>query len=236
MKNSIKLLNLLVLLSLNNTRCDIKVPSRVIKNLKEIRKQYKNDPEKLNYYIDLVKEYYDSGSYEKEVLKVCHRACQYFNNLDIDSSKNNAVIFDIDETALSNYELYRSKNLNWGKYTDTDEYRKKAQCKAIKPVLDLYNFLQKKGYKIIFITSRNAKLYNGTYKNLTKEGYKDFETLILLPLEIAKDKSINHSDWKKNTRKELSEKYNIVASISDSEKDLTGGYTGYKIKLPNYLY
>lgn len=236
-----KVLNILILGMLiisTILKSEVKIPSRKIKNLKDIRKEFKNEPEKLNFYINLVKEYYDSGAYEKEVTKICNKSKKYFNNLLIQNSvkENDTIIFDVDETALSSYELYRSKNLIWGKYSDTDTYRQQAKCKAIKPILDLYNFLKNQGYKIIFITTRKADLYNGTYENLIKEGYTGFETLILLPIEVAANKNIKHEDWKIRARKVLSAKYNIIALISDSEKDFIGGYTGHKIKLPNYLY
>lgn len=43
--------------------------------------------------------------------------------------------------------------------------------------------------------------------------------------------------WKESVRKELSEKYDIVACLGDSPTDFEGEYTGDKtILLPNYLY
>ena len=52
---------------------------------------------------DIVKEYYESGKYDREMDGVIKEAKEKFDKIEINN--NSAVIFDVDDTALSNYEI-----------------------------------------------------------------------------------------------------------------------------------
>jgi len=215
--------------------CVTYINSNSIIHLTSIKKQYaesQNIEKYENFKKQLIK-YYESGEFDSELEKICQKAVEHL--LKIPKPENGAIIFDIDETALSHYPLCKEKNFNWSLDDDIIPYRQKAICPAIEPVLKFYKLLMNEGYKIIFLTSRRNSTYNATHKNLIEQGYHKFEELILMPMDLFK-KGMKHELWKANVRSDLSKKYNIVASISDSQKDFEGGNTGYQIKLPNYLY
>ncbi len=204
-------------------------------HLTSIKKEYGKDQnlEKLKHNKQRLIKYYESGEFEEEVERICQNALVQLAS--IAKTENSAVIFDVDETCLSHYPLCKEKDFVWSLDNDIIPYRQKAICPAIKPVLKFFQSIKKANYKIIFITSRRDLTYEATLKNLVKEGFINFDELILLPMSLFQ-KGIKHELWKAEVRKELAKKYTIDASISDSQKDFEGGNTGYCIKIPNYLY
>lgn len=180
---------------------------------------------------DTVKNYYESGKYDEEMNKIVKDAEEKFDNIAL--KKNSVVIFDVDDTAINNYGL--SKMMDFGYvYELNKKWNKELKAPAIKQTQDLYNFLIKKGFKIIFLTGRNSNEYEVTYKNLIKDGYAGFDTLIT---QREDEQNLTASEFKSKKRTELTnEGYNIVGTVGDQWTDLEGPYTGIKIKLPNYLY
>ncbi|MDP2363291.1 MAG: hypothetical protein Q8M94_05930, partial [Ignavibacteria bacterium] len=63
---------------------------------------------------DIVKDYYESGKYDEEMNEVIKDAKEKFDKVEIKKSTTggSVVIFDVDDTALSNYEI--SKRLDYG--------------------------------------------------------------------------------------------------------------------------
>ena len=180
---------------------------------------------------DEVIKYHDSGEYDKELSQIIEDGIGEFENMQL--SKNSTIVFDIDETALSNYEY--SKEYDFGYVPDLwDKWIKEAKAPAIKEVKHLYDFLVSKGFKIIFITGRKDYQYDPTYKNLVNAGYKKFDTLIVRKPTEYKETA---TDYKSKKRTELVQHgYNIVGDIGDQISDLVGPYTGVKVKIPNYQY
>lgn len=125
---------------------------------------------------DRVKDYYESGKYDKELDKIYSDAKSQIEKIEI--KKNSAAIFDVDDTALSNYEI--SKRLDYGyDYQIIQDWVLSAKLPAIKQTLDFYNYLKSKGVRLIFLTGRNIEEYDATYRNLVEQGYRDFDTIIV---------------------------------------------------------
>ena len=180
---------------------------------------------------DSVKEYYESGKYDEEMNKIFNDAKDQINNIRIDN--NSAVIFDVDDTALSNYEI--SKKLDFGyDYTIVQDWVMSAKLPAIKQTKGFFDFLKSKNIKRIFLTSRNFDEYDATYKNLVDQGYTGFDTLIV---RSKSDKDLGSQKFKTRERENLTKAgYEIIATVGDQWTDLNGGFSGIKIKVPNYLY
>jgi predicted secreted acid phosphatase len=187
-------------------------------------------------------QYYENGEYINEVKKICADALMVFK--DLNNIENSAIVFDIDETAMTEYFFYKGKNFDWDR-SQMFEIRQKGESKAIPGVLNLYKELKILGYKIIFITARRESLNKITRDNLFAVGYedavvKDGDYVICLPNDLHGKKDLDDKPldikWKAAMRRVFSEKYNIVGSISDSEKDFEGGFAGHRVKLPNFLY
>lgn len=185
----------------------------------------------LQYYKQDVEKYYESGRYGLEVRGIYDGVIEDIN--DLPPVVNPTVVFDVDETTLSNYDHIKAISFgyfpgHWEKWLD------KADGKAILQTKYFYDYLIERNYKIVFLTARSVRNYEATYTNLVNEGFTQFDTLICRPMKSPK---LPSAVFKENERKKLSSSgYNIVACVGDQESDLMGKYTGIKVKLPNYIY
>jgi len=179
---------------------------------------------------DLIK-YHDSGRYDKDVAAAVNKAIDEFKSVKVNN--NSLVVFDVDETSLSNYEI--NKELDFGYVKDLwDSWIDSAKAPAIKEVLKLYNYLNDRGIKTAFVTGRKSYQYDATYKNLFDAGYKKFDTLIV---RTADEDSLTAEQYKSKIRIELTEKgYNITGVVGDQYSDLRGPDCGIIVKIPNYMY
>jgi acid phosphatase len=180
---------------------------------------------------DIVQDYYESGKYDKELEEIYAEAKSKIDKISV--KQNSAAIFDVDDTALSNYEI--SKRLDFGyDYKIVQDWVMSGKLPAIKQTKQFYDYLKSKGLKIIFLTGRQQEEYDITYQNLIEQGYTGFDTLIV---RTESERKIGAGQFKSSKRKELIEKgYEIVLCIGDQWSDLEGDNTGIKIKIPNYLY
>ncbi|MFO7526613.1 MAG: HAD family acid phosphatase [Ignavibacteriaceae bacterium] len=180
---------------------------------------------------DIVKHYYEDGQFDKELDKIVADAKKQFDKIEV--KPNSAVIFDVDDTVLLNYE--GSKKMGYGYVKNmVDEWVSTAQVPAILQVKDLYDYLLQRNVKIIFLTGRFHDEYEYTFQNLINEGFTTFDTLIVRRAEEQKLPAI---EFKSNVRTALTQKgYDIIGNVGDQWTDLDGLYSGTKIKIPNYLY
>ncbi|HEY7751749.1 MAG TPA: HAD family acid phosphatase [Ignavibacteriaceae bacterium] len=179
----------------------------------------------------LVKQYYESGKFDEELNKVIEEAKKQFENVDFKEST--AVIFDVDETALDNFELAEKMGFGYN-YEMNKKWNAESKAPAIKEVKELYDFLLTKSAKIIFLTGRNFYEYEVTYQNLLNAGYTVFDTLIT---QIGDETKMKAKDFKSGKRVWLTKQgYEIIGTVGDQWTDLEGEYHGIQIKIPNYLY
>lgn len=178
-----------------------------------------------------VQNYYESNEYEKDCNKIIDEAIKHLNEITIPEKP--IVIFDIDETSLSNYD--HIKEIDFGYYYDIWlEWLKKSDAVAIPQTKRFYDLLISKNIGIVFISGRNKDSYEATLKNLHSQGYTKYDTVIV---RNENERNMTAAEFKLNKRKELTQKgFNIVANVGDQLSDFYGGYSGYVIKLPNYLY
>ncbi len=178
-----------------------------------------------------VKRYYEDGQYIDELNNIVDLEIKYFENYQI--KPNDIVVFDVDETALNSYSYIKSIDFGY-KFDLWNNWMDQAEAKQIEPAKRLYDFFLQKGVKVIFLTGRVYYSCDATYKNLIEQGFNKFDTLICRNKDEVK---MHASEYKTKQRKQLTEKgYNIIACVGDMPADLLGGYTGKKIKFPNYLY
>jgi len=179
----------------------------------------------------LVENYYESGQFDTEGKDVYDDAIKQIEKLSL--PQNAAVVFDVDETVLSNYS--NTKSIGFGYVQDiwhNDILR--ADEPAIPQTKIFYDWLISKNIKIIFLTGRYQEIYEATKKNLIAKGFSQFDTLIVRNADEIK---MPAAKYKIQKRDELVKKgYNIIACVGDQWSDLEGDNTGIKIKLPNYLY
>lgn len=176
-------------------------------------------------------EFYESGKYDEELNEVIKNAREQLQEVEL--KENFVVIFDVDETALSNYELAERMGFGYV-YEMNKEWNAEMKAPAIPQVKELYNFMIEKGAGIIFLTGRNIPEYEVTYKNLKLQGYDVFDTLIT---QREYEYELTAQEFKSSKRKELTEEgYEIIGTVGDQWSDLNGEYHGIQVKIPNYLY
>ncbi|MCX8010556.1 MAG: hypothetical protein N3A61_05340 [Ignavibacteria bacterium] len=182
-----------------------------------------------NYFLDTTK-------YLAEVKKVCENVKKFISS-NLDTKKKNAVIFDVDETALLNLEYIKEHDYGYT-MESWENFLDEAKSIANKPVLELYQWIRKQpSISIFFITgrfpSKKGIKPEPTELNLIKEGFIGYDSLFMKPRE----EKISTGDYKLKIRKLLKEAgYHIIANIGDQESDFRGGYSERNFKLPNPLY
>jgi predicted secreted acid phosphatase len=142
-----------------------------------------------------------------------------------------AIVFDIDETTLSNYSAIEADNFTFG--TNSQNEAQNQIGEAIPPSLALFNLAKKKHITIFLITGRRENVRTPTEQNLAREGYTGYKQLFLKP----QASTAGTVDYKAGARSEIEDQgYRIVANVGDQYSDLAGGHGDVVFKLPNPFY
>ncbi len=178
-----------------------------------------------------VEKYFSSGQYDLELNAIVDSALEKVSVLP--KGNNDAAIFDIDETSLSNLPIMLKYDFGY-EAKAWDEWVKGKFAKAIPQVKKLYDSLIARGVKIIFLTGRGADIIPASKQNLFEAGYTKYDTLVG---KSAGDMKTKAAIFKEQKRKEFAgHGYNIIMCVGDQPSDLYGEYTGIKVKIPNYVY
>jgi acid phosphatase len=145
--------------------------------------------------------------------------------------RKQAIVFDVDETALSNWSAILADGFVYGPKSQAEAVDEIGT--GIKPTLDLFNQAKAKGLAVFFITGRGEAVRDHTAHNLEREGFTGYQQLILKPAGFPGTTVA----YKAGARKAIEEQgYNIVATVGDQYSDLAGGYADSAFKLPNPFY
>ncbi len=178
-----------------------------------------------------VMEYYESGRYDAELNKIVEEI--EADLMSHEPGSKDLVVFDVDETSLSNYDYIKGIDFGYDK-EHWNQYMLESSARPIKPVLELYKWLISNDIHTVFLTGRVQSTYEATKRNLIESGFAGFDTLICRSHE---NENLPADIYKSHERAGLTKKgYRIIATIGDLHSDLEGENTGRKYKLPNYLY
>ncbi len=145
--------------------------------------------------------------------------------------KKQAIVFDVDETVLSNYSAIVADGFVYGPKSQAEAVDEIGV--AIKPSLDLYKLARAKGITVFFITGRPEAQRAPTEHNLQREGFTDYQQVILKPAGFTGTTVA----YKSGARGAIEQQgYRIVASVGDQYSDLAGGHEERAFKLPNPFY
>ena len=166
-----------------------------------------------------------------------------------------AIVLDIDETSLSNWEeIFRNNfgyiphgacDLNVQSACGQHDWELSARAVAIEPTLELFNFAQtlkgKNGepVDIYFITGRFEDPVEraATEWNLRKVGYDKWRQLFM---RDASKNFKNVSIYKTWARTQIEADHIIIANVGDQLSDLVGNQSGDHaercFKVPNPFY
>jgi HAD superfamily, subfamily IIIB (Acid phosphatase) len=198
-------------------------------------------------YAPPLKAYHDSGAYLEDVDAVDENAQEFLAKrlkgkqgcehaaepAKEHGCRRPALVLDIDETSLSNYDNLAATN-----FTNTTGQLAiglvQANDPPLRPTLDLYNFAKSHGAAVFFITGRPDVDFfrTQTEANLHSAGYQDWDGLILNPSPGG-----SAIPYKSGERANIEQQgYDIVANVGDQESDLRGGHADRAFKLPNPFY
>lgn len=196
------------------------------------------EPPNLAQLAHEVTVYHDSGAYQKELNQVITQARAFIiaranANKHATHPQKLALVLDIDETSVSNYDKMVARGFVATKKQLNKEIIA-ADSPAIKPMLSLYKEALQHGINLFFVTGRQESLRVATNKNLNYAGYRGWSGLYLRPDNYSKPSII---PFKSQTRAAIMKNgYVIIASIGDQCSDLAGGFAEKTFKLPNPYY
>lgn len=184
-----------------------------------------------------VRHYINTGRYAQEVAKVALSATKWLTKRIARGAPDQkmAVVFDIDETTLSNLPHLIAQDYGyvpeaWQRWVLS------AQARAIIPVQVAYDTAVRGKVDIFFITGRDESQRAATEKNLRAVGYETWTKLYCMP-RPAEGSSLTNQQYKTAIRRQLTEEgYVIIANIGDQQSDLSGGYAERTFKLPCPFY
>jgi predicted secreted acid phosphatase len=187
--------------------------------------------------------YYDSGAYLTDLQLTTAPAAAWINE-QAPRVTRPAVVFDIDETALSNWEAIRANDFGrvvGGPCNELPQgpcgwqaWDLRAQSTVISPTMDVFTAARDRGAAIFFITGRDETQRAATERNLHAVGYTGYAQLIMEPSGAH---YVSAADFKAPQRAQVEQQgYTIVANLGDQPSDLAGGFSQRTYLLPNPFY
>ena len=189
---------------------------------------------------DELKQYHDCtctcGCYTKDLDLQANRAIAFLRKRAAlrDGEQNKALVLDIDETTLSNYE----EMVNAGFAYDSDAFNawvNSAKAPAIPGTLRIFKEAKQRGVSVFFLTGRPESQRAVTEQNLRSQGFDGWARLIL---RAPEQKSLTALAYKSAARAELEKQgFRILLNVGDQWSDLKGGHEAeYSVKYPDPYY
>jgi acid phosphatase len=187
-----------------------------------------------------MKQYHDCsctcGCYAHDLDAQADQAIAYLRRRAARKQANEklALVLDIDETSLTNYEELLQSGFNYTK-RDWDTWVESAKAPIIPGTLRLYKEAQKLGVGVFFITGRQESQRAVTESNLLAQGYSNWQGLILRPASAAKQST---SAYKSSMRAQIQKQgYRVVLNVGDQWSDLKGAPEAeFSVKYPDPYY
>jgi hypothetical protein len=180
-----------------------------------------------------LRNFHDSGVYDTELaqIKKAHGRARTAHDHGNDHAKKLALVLDIDETSLSNYNAIQLDNFTFG----TNSQREAVDETGVKipSTLELFNLAKQKGVAVFFITGRRENTRAHTEHNLTREGYTGWAGVVLKP-DASTDTTVQYKSGARATIE--GQGYHIIANVGDQYSDLAGGHEDIGFKLTNPFY
>jgi predicted secreted acid phosphatase len=194
-----------------------------------------HEPRNLSALKEEINAYVDSGRYDADLARVANQARAWIEERAgrRQPGEKLALVFDTDETALSN--LPQMRRFDFGYEQDSWEvWIKEAKCLPIESVREVHRAALNHGVAVFFITARWESDRAATEQNLRAAGYDGYAMVYCAP-DGSKDASAEA--FKTAQRKKITEQgYTIIANIGDQMSDLNGGYAERTFKLADPFY
>jgi predicted secreted acid phosphatase len=187
--------------------------------------------------------YKESGAYDRDVAAVAQQAAEWISER-APLVPRPALVLDIDETALSNWEVITRDNFGRPISGPCDlaldgpcgwaAWDQLGHDPAIVPTLRVFERARALNVAVFFITGRPEEQREATERNLLAAGYGGYERLYTVP---NGSRVSSAADFKAPIRAEIERAgYTIIANVGDQPSDLFGGYAEKMFLLPNPFY
>ena len=195
--------------------------------------------------LKLVLRAYRCERYDDEVAAVLARAQRWVAQRAPQVAKP-AVVLDIDETSLSNWEQIFHNDFGYipGGPCDlasnaacgTHAWELSVAATAIAPTLALFTAAKAGNVAVFFITGRfdQGEERAATELNLKRAGYSGWDGLYLRDPKAPRP---SVAEYKRDARMDVESKgYTIIANVGDQDSDLAFGHAEQIFKVPNPFY
>ncbi len=188
-------------------------------------------------------DYYNSGAYLTDLQAATAPAIDWIND-EAPRVNRPAVVFDIDETALSNWVALKANDFGGVLDGSCDKlpqgpcglaaWDQRAESTVIQPTIDVFTTARDRGAAIFFLTGRNETQRAATERNLQDVGYTGYTELLMEPVGSH---YVSAMDFKAPERERIAQRgYTIIANLGDQPSDLDGGFSERTYLLPNPFY
>jgi predicted secreted acid phosphatase len=187
--------------------------------------------------------YYDSGDYARDLEMIADQANDWLRSR-AGSAERPALVLDIDETALSNWEIIKRDDFGrpiGGPCKVTSDapcgwaaWDQLGRDPAIEQTLRLFQQARALNVTVFFITGRPENQRRATERNLAAVGYNGYEKLYMVPNGAHFESA---AYFKAPVRAEIEQQgYTIIENVGDQPSDLLGGHAEKKFLLPDPFY
>jgi hypothetical protein len=187
--------------------------------------------------------YHDSGAYARDVARVATEARSWLSERAPQVSRP-ALVLDIDETALSNWEVIQRDDFGriiGGPCRALPEgpcgwaaWDLLGRDPALEPTFRLFQQARASGVSVFFITGRPEAQRAATERNLRTAGYDGYAHLFMVPNGRSYDSAV---EFKMPVRAGIERLgHTIIANVGDQPSDLEGGYAEQSFLLANPFY
>jgi predicted secreted acid phosphatase len=200
------------------------------------------EPPNLGQLKSQLKDYY-AHEYQSQVALSLKEADGWLRERAL-KVKRPALVLDIDETSLSNWEEIEANDFAYivdGECAVPPKmpcgalaWDQSTRAKALAPTLSVYETAMKLKVAVFFVTGRFDEPVEraATELNLWKQGYRGWEKVVM-----RTDHAGSVEAFKTQARKSIEEAgFSIIANIGDQDSDLRGGHAERVFKVPNPFY
>jgi predicted secreted acid phosphatase len=188
------------------------------------------------------RDHRNSGGYARNLAVVTAEAQQWLRTRAPQVARP-AIVFDVDETALSNWEVILAND--FGRFATGACDLPEGPCgwaawdllgrsTALPAAVTLAETARELGVAIFFITGRPQSQRDATERNLREAGYGAIAGLAMVP---DGQHFTSAADFKAPQRAAIeTEGYTIIANAGDQPLDLAGGHAERAFLLDNPFY
>jgi predicted secreted acid phosphatase len=187
--------------------------------------------------------YYNSGAYQRDLEAVAAQAADWIGSRAA-SVDRPALVLDIDETALSNWEILKRDDFGRPIAGPCDlaidapcgwaAWDQLGRDPAIIPTLQVFQRARALNVAVFFITGRHENQRAATERNLRSVGYDGYAHLYMTPDDAH---FASAADFKAPTRAKIEQiGYTIIGNMGDQPSDLLGGHAEKDYLLPDPFY